>query len=82
MDGVEDIPFPVLSEGLPWTWETFPEYLDDLDGRQWGMDVGCLVAHGAVRAYVMGDRGAKNEPASTDEIEEMRHYGLTEVVSG
>jgi N-acyl-D-amino-acid deacylase len=72
MEGVEDIPGAALSEGIDWTWETFPEYLDNLDDRAWGMDVGCLVAHGAIRAYVMGDRGAKNEPATPEEIEQMR----------
>ncbi|GJM38781.1 MAG: amidohydrolase [Acidimicrobiales bacterium] len=72
MEGVEDIPGAALSEGIDWNWESFPEYLDDLDRREWSMDVGCLVAHGAVRAYVMGERGAKNEPASADEIEAMR----------
>jgi len=72
MEGVEDIPGAALSEGIDWTWETFPEYLDNLDTREWGMDVGCLVAHGAVRAYVMGERGAKNEAATPEEIEKMR----------
>ncbi|MDG2027897.1 MAG: amidohydrolase family protein [Acidimicrobiales bacterium] len=72
MEGVEDIPGAALSEGIDWTWETFPEYLDNLDGRAWGMDVGCLIAHGAVRSYVMGERGAKNEAANAEEIEAMR----------
>jgi N-acyl-D-amino-acid deacylase len=72
MEGVEDIPGAALSEGIDWTWETFPEYLDNLAGRAWGMDVGCLVPHGAVRAYVMGERGAKNEPATEAEIADMR----------
>jgi N-acyl-D-amino-acid deacylase len=72
MEGVEDIPGAALSEGIDWAWETFPEYLDDLDRRTWGMDVGCLVAHGAIRAYVMGERGAKNEPATEEEIQKMR----------
>jgi N-acyl-D-aspartate/D-glutamate deacylase len=72
MEGVEDIPGTALAEGIDWTWETFPEYLDNLAERSWGMDVGCLIAHGAVRAYVMGERGARNEPATEAEIEEMR----------
>ena len=58
MEGVEDIPGTALTEGIDWSWETFPEYLDALDGRQFGIDVGVQVSHGAVRAYAMGERGA------------------------
>jgi N-acyl-D-aspartate/D-glutamate deacylase len=72
MEGVEDIPGTALSEGIDWDWETFPEYLDALEPRRWTMDVGTQIAHGAVRAYVMGDRGAKNEPATAEDIEQMR----------
>lgn len=72
MEGVEDIPGTALSEGITWNWETFPEYLDALEHRSWTVDVGTQVPHGAVRAYVMGDRGAHNEPATPDEIEQMR----------
>ncbi len=64
MEGVEDIPGTALAEGISWDWETFPEYLDALDRRHWTVDVGTQVAHGAVRAYVMGERGARNEPAT------------------
>ncbi|MCY3850651.1 MAG: amidohydrolase family protein [Acidimicrobiaceae bacterium] len=71
-EGVEDIPGAALAEGIDWSWETFPEYLDSLEGRSWGLDVGCLVPHGAVRACVMGERGARNEPANSEEIAEMR----------
>jgi len=72
MEGVEDIPGSALSEGIAWSWETFPEYLDALEGRRWTMDIGAQVPHGAVRAYVMGDRGARNEPATPEEIAEMK----------
>ena len=72
MEGVEDIPGAALSEGIEWNWETFPEYLDALDKVPLGMDVGTHVPHGAVRAYVMGDRGAQNEPATEEDIDRMR----------
>jgi len=68
MEGVEDIPGTALHEGITWDWESFPEYLDSLDKRQYAMDIGTQVPHGAVRAYVMGERGAKNEPATSEDI--------------
>ena len=68
MEGVEDIPGTALSEGMDWQWETFPEYLDALDRKEFAIDVGTQVAHGAVRAYVMGERGAKNDPATPEDI--------------
>ncbi|HEY3834014.1 MAG TPA: amidohydrolase family protein [Acidimicrobiia bacterium] len=71
MEGVEDIPGAALSDGITWGWESFPEYLEAVDRAAKTMDVGALVPHGSVRAYVMGDRGAKNEPATADDIEAM-----------
>ncbi len=71
MEGVEDIPGAALSAGIEWEWETFPEYLDAIDRRSLLFDVGTQVPHGAVRAYVMGERGAKNEPATPHDIDEM-----------
>ena len=58
MEGVEDIPGAVLSEGVQWEWESFPEYLQALDSRPRIMDVGAQVPHSALRVYVMGERGA------------------------
>ena len=71
MEGVEDIPGTALSAGMKWGWETFPEYLDVLEGIPHALDVGTQVAHGPVRAYVMGERGARNEPATPEDIERM-----------
>ena len=71
MEGVEDIPGAALTEGIDWGWETFPEYLDVLDRREYVIDIGTQVPHGAVRAYVMGERGAANEPARADDIAAM-----------
>ncbi|MEM9622183.1 MAG: amidohydrolase family protein [Pseudomonadota bacterium] len=68
MEGVEDIPGTALYEGIDWSWESFPDYLDLLAGKVWSMDVGTQVAHGAVRAYVMGERGIRNEGATRDDI--------------
>ena len=71
MEGVEDIPGTALSEGMRWDWESFPEYLDALDAMPRALDVAAQVPHGAVRTYVMGERGAKNEKATAKDIEEM-----------
>ena len=71
MEGVEDIPGTALSEGIQWAWESFPEYLDALERMPRAIDIGAQVPHGPVRAYVMGERGAKNEKATPKEIERM-----------
>ena len=71
MEGVEDIPGTALAEGIRWEWESFPEYLDALERMPRALDVGAQVPHGAVRAYVMGERGAKNEQATPEEIAAM-----------
>ncbi len=71
MEGVEDIPGTALHEGINWAWESFPEYLDFLSRRRWSLDVGTQVPHGAVRAYVMGGRGIRNEAASETDIAAM-----------
>ena len=71
MEGVEDIPGTALAEGMTWDWETFPEYLDALEKLPRTVDVGTHVPHGAVRAYVMGERGAANEPPTETDIAQM-----------
>jgi N-acyl-D-amino-acid deacylase len=67
MEGVEDIPGTALHEGIAWDWESFPEYLDAIEPRHWSMDVGSFIPHGALRGYVMGERGAANENATSDD---------------
>ncbi len=72
MEGVEDIPGAALTEGIEWgRWESFPEYMDYIAGREYAIDVGAQIAHGAVRYYVMGDRGRTNEDATPEDIEQI-----------
>ncbi|MGZ6018086.1 MAG: N-acyl-D-amino-acid deacylase family protein [Phenylobacterium sp.] len=71
MESVEDIPGSALAEGIKWEWETFPEYLDSLDRKPFVLDVATQAPHGSIRAYVMGERGARNEEATPADIAEM-----------
>jgi N-acyl-D-aspartate/D-glutamate deacylase len=71
MEGVEDIPFPVLSEGLPWNWESYPEYLDGLASRRFDVDIASQLPHAALRVFVMGERGVNREPATEADIHAM-----------
>jgi N-acyl-D-aspartate/D-glutamate deacylase len=82
MEGVEDIPGSALAEGMQWDWETFPEYLDSLAQRKWTMDLGTQIAHGAVRSYVMGERGARNEKATPEDIEAMKQVVKEAIAAG
>ncbi|HCX68646.1 MAG TPA: amidohydrolase, partial [Rhodobiaceae bacterium] len=72
MEGVEDIPGAALHEGLSWEWESFGDYMDAIEKRPHDIDVALQVPHGAVRVYVMGERGAKREAATDAEVAEMR----------
>ncbi len=71
MEGVEDIPGAALAEGIQWDWESFPEYLDALEKLPRTVDVGTQVPHGAVRAYVMGDRCNGDNDPTPDELRQM-----------
>lgn len=71
MEGVEDIPGSAMTEGIEWEWETFPEYLDAIERRSHVLDIGTQIAHGPLRAYVMGDRGAANAEATPEDLTEM-----------
>jgi len=80
MEGVEDIPGTALSEGIRWSWESFPEYLDALEARELAFDVGTHIPHAAVRAYVMGPRALDN--ANDDELAEMCEIVRTGLEAG
>jgi N-acyl-D-aspartate/D-glutamate deacylase len=82
MEGVEDIPGTALHEGIDWEWESFPEYLDALERKPLAIDVGTQIPHGAVRAYVMGERGINHEEASPEEIEKMKQIVQEAVRAG
>ncbi len=68
MESVEDIPAQSILSGLPWDWETYGEYLASLSRMQFGVNVGGMVGHCAVRYNAMGERGLADEPASAEDI--------------
>jgi len=82
MEGVEDIPGAVMHEGLDWSWESFPEYLDALERKPRDVDVCALLPHSAVRVNVMGDRAVAFEPATADDIKQMRAITREAVEAG
>ena len=79
MEGVEDIPGTALTEGMTWDWETFPEYMDALERREWTIDVAQQVTHGALRVWVMGDRAIDDVVPTEVEIAEMARL-VTEAI--
>jgi N-acyl-D-aspartate/D-glutamate deacylase len=83
LEGVEDIPGSALAEGLTWDWESFPDYLDAIGRRRYAIDLGAHMPHAALRAYVMGDRGADHEEAPTEgEIETMERLTYQALEAG
>ncbi len=82
MAGVEDIPGVVMTDGLPWDWETFPQYLDALDSRHRDIDIAAYLPHSPLRVYVMGKRGADCEPATTEDLALMRKLAAEAIEVG
>ena len=82
MEGVEDIPEPVLSAGIPWEWESFPDYMNWLSKRPFNVDVGAQLPHAALRVYVMGERGARRDPATEEDNSAMAALAADAVRAG
>lgn len=82
MEGVEDIPFPVLIDGLPWNWETFPDYLDSLAARRFDVEIAAQLPHAPLRVYAMGERAMQRLPADRREIALMRALACEAVEAG
>lgn len=82
MEGVEDIPEPVLSAGIPWEWESFPDYMNWLSRRAFDMDIGAQLPHAALRVYVMGERGARRDPATVEDNRAMAALASEAVRAG
>ncbi|GGC54531.1 amidohydrolase [Siccirubricoccus deserti] len=82
MESIEEIPGIALAEGLKWNWESFPDYLDALDGMQRTIDIGAQIPHHPLRVYVMGERALNLEAATADDIAEMHRLTLEGMKAG
>src|ERR1700761_2943535 len=82
MEGVEDIPEPVLSAGIPWAWESFPDYMEWLSKRRFDIDIGAQLPHAALRVYVMGERGARRDPSTAEDNKAMAALASEAVRAG
>ena len=82
MEGVEDIPAPVMHEGLNWQWETFEEYIQALEKNKLDIDICALLPHAALRVYVMGERAIKHEVATKEDMQTMRKLAKEAVEAG
>ncbi len=71
MEGVEDIPGVVMAEGLPWDWESFPEFMDSVDKRPRDIDLAVFLPHSPLRVHVMGERGLRREDATDEDLKAM-----------
>ncbi len=82
MEGVEDVPMETMLEGIPWNWETFPEYMDALEQRSADIDFAAQLPHNPLRVYVMGEAGARGEPASEQDLARMRELTTQAIEAG
>jgi len=82
MEGVEEIPGSALAAGIPWNWESFPQYLDALEAKPRDIDLAVLLPHGPLRVYVMGERGVNREEASQKDLDEMKRIATEGLESG
>jgi N-acyl-D-aspartate/D-glutamate deacylase len=82
MEAIEDIPGPVLEKGLPWNWETFPEFMDAIGSRRYDADIAAQIPHGALRVYVMGERAVRREDSTPEDRAEMARIVAEAVKAG
>ena len=82
MEGVEEIPGSALAAGIPWNWESFPQYMDALEAKPRDIDLAVLLPHGPLRVYVMGERGVNREEASQKDLDEMKRIATEGLESG
>src|ERR1700722_15166032 len=82
MAGVEDIPEVVMTEGLDWSWTSFPDYLDVVEGRPHDIDIAAMLPHSALRVYVMGQRAIRRENAAPEDIARMADLTREAIAAG